>query len=167
MSYNSLKFIAITKPMFCHPSFFSVLRTIDIVSKKSSVNKFWIIGQLSNGPTTDYATDLLQYRIFKWIENHRWTRIDISRKSFIILYNLFYSLFWKKGLYGVLKTLKFVRPSQSETCFSIFHLFDALKKHYHRLSMVRNPSPRSDIPSPMKRLAVSVGAERRRRTTRR
>ncbi len=55
----------------------------------------------------------------------------------------------------------------SETSFSIFHLFDVLKKHYHRLSMPRNLNPRQDLSSRMKRLLVSGGAERCRRTTRR
>jgi hypothetical protein len=56
---------------------------------------------------------------------------------------------------------------RSETSFSIFHFFDALKKHYHRLSMPMNLNPRPDLSSRMKRLAVSGGAERRRRMTRR
>jgi hypothetical protein len=57
----------------------------------------------------------------------------------------------RKGYTAVKKCLKFVClsvcPSQSETSFSIFRLFDVLIKLCYGLSMSRNANPRSDFPA--------------------
>jgi len=59
----------------------------------------------------------------------------------------------RKGYTAVKKCLKFVCPTQSKTSFSIFYLFDVLIILCYRLLMSRNPNPRLEFSSRMKRLA--------------
>jgi len=68
--------------------------------------------------------------------------INIDSKSWK---NIFIPFSERKRYTEAKRCLKFVRPSQSETSFSIFHLFDVLIKLYYRLSTSRNPNLRSDF----------------------
>ncbi len=68
--------------------------------------------------------------------------ININSKSWK---NIFVPFSERKRYTEAKRCLKFVRRSQSETSFSIFHLFDVLIKLYYRLSTSRNPNLTCDF----------------------